>query len=50
MWVNEGIELLGAGGLARAASSRVGGAAYLAGRCQWVRRDNDPLRDGILLR
>lgn len=46
----EVIELLDAGGLDRAASTRVGGAAYLTGRCQWVRRDNDPLRDGILLR
>jgi trans-L-3-hydroxyproline dehydratase len=31
-------------------TTRVGGTAYLTGRCQWLRRDDDPLRDGVLLR
>ncbi|HIF32330.1 MAG TPA: GNAT family N-acetyltransferase [Planctomycetaceae bacterium] len=30
--------------------TRVGGTGHLTGRSQWVRRDNDPLRDGILIR
>lgn len=46
----EVIEELEITGLRTSVSTRVGGAAYLTGRCQWVRRDNDPLRDGILLR
>jgi proline racemase len=30
--------------------TRVSGKAYLTGRCQWVRREDDPLQNGLLIR